>query len=273
MASMRRFSGAVLSSSPVAFLPRRDRVLILICVIVVTGLAWAYLVHIGRQITPATEYGKAMADMGMTTGEPWARAEFLFTFIMWAVMMVGMMSPAAAPMLLLFAAAQTKRGKGRTLPEITMFALGYVAIWAGFSASAAVAQWSLHQAAMLSETMAASSPRLGAAILTAAGIYQLTPWKNRCLMRCRSPLGFLMTNWRDGRVGAARMGLRHGIYCLGCCWALMCVLFAVGVMNLLWVAGLTSLVLLEKIGSQTAVVARLAGAALIVFGIVMMIKG
>src|SRR6516225_8845664 len=105
MASMRRFSGAVLSSSPVAFLPRRDRVLILICVIVVTGLAWAYLVHIGRQITPATEYGKAMADMGMTTGEPWAMAEFLFTFIMCAVMMVGMISPAAAPMLMLFAAA------------------------------------------------------------------------------------------------------------------------------------------------------------------------
>jgi predicted metal-binding membrane protein len=267
---MRRFSGAVLSSSPVAFLSRRDRVLILICVIVVTVLAWAYLVHIGQQMRSATENEKAMVAMGMAMDKPWAIADFLFTFVMWMVMMVGMMSPAAAPMLLLFAAGQSKRTKGRALAAITMFAMGYVSIWAGFSASAALAQWSLHQAAMLSAAMAASSPRLGAAILIAAGIYQLTSWKDRCLIRCRSPLGFLITNWGDGTLGAVRMGLRHGVYCLGCCWALMCVLFAVGVMNLLWVAGLTGLVLVEKIGPQNGVVTRLGGAALILFGIVMM---
>jgi predicted metal-binding membrane protein len=133
---------------------------------------------------------------------------------------------------------------------------------------AAVAQWGLHQAAMLSAAMATSSGRLSGAILIVAGAYQLTSWKSRCLTHCRSPLGFLMTNWRDGTIGAFRMGFRHGAYCLGCCWALMCVLFVVGVMNLIWVAALTGFVLIEKIGPAGAIVARVAGAAMVVIGIV-----
>jgi predicted metal-binding membrane protein len=116
--------------------------------------------------------------------------------------------------------------------------------------------------------MAASSPHLAGAILVAAGAYQLTPWKSKCLTHCRSPLAFLMTNWRDAKLGALQMGLRHGAYCLGCCWALMCLLFVVGVMNLVWVAALTGFVLLEKIGPQGAIVARVVGAALVVLGIV-----
>jgi predicted metal-binding membrane protein len=150
---------------------------------------------------------------------------------------------------------------------LPLFGLGYLAVWMGFSACAALAQEALHRTSFLSSAMAASSPRVAAAILIAAGAYQLTPFKGACLSQCRSPLGFLMSNWRDGARGAFRMGLSHGIHCLGCCWALMCVLFAVGVMNLLWVAGLTAVVLLEKVGPLGAVAARATGVLMILVGI------
>ncbi len=208
-----------------------------------------------------------MAAMGMTMDMPWSAADLFYTFAMWAVMMAGMMAPSALPMLLLFAAARAGRDKRGVSPATLTFGLGYLAVWTGFSVGATVAQWGLHQAALLSMAMASSSGRLTGAILIAAGGYQLTPWKSRCLTHCRSPLGFLMTNWRDGTMGAFRMGLRHGAYCLGCCWALMCVLFAVGVMNLVWVAALTVFVLIEKIGPAGAIVARVAGVAMVGFGI------
>jgi predicted metal-binding membrane protein len=208
-----------------------------------------------------------MAEMGMTMDMPWTVTDVFFTFTMWAVMMVGMMTGTAAPMLLLFAGAHAARGTRSMPPAVIMFGLGYTIVWVGFSAGAALAQWLLHQTAMLSPAMAASSGRLAGGILIAAGAYQLTPVKGACLIRCRSPLGFLMTNWRDGTIGALRMGLRHGVYCLGCCWLLMCLLFVVGVMNLVWVAALTAFVLVEKIGPFGLIVARAAGAIMIVFGI------
>jgi predicted metal-binding membrane protein len=186
---------------------------------------------------------------------------------MWAVMMVGMMTGTAAPMLLLFAGAQEARGKRAIPVAVTLFGLGYTIVWVGFSAGAALAQWLLHLTAMLTPAMAASNGRLAGGILVAAGAYQLTPVKGLCLTRCRSPLGFLMTNWHPGTLGALQMGLRHGVYCLGCCWLLMCLLFVVGVMNLVWVAALTAFVLVEKIGPFGFIVARVAGAIMIVFGI------
>jgi predicted metal-binding membrane protein len=150
---------------------------------------------------------------------------------------------------------------------VLVFGLGYVTVWVGFSACAALGQWVLHQTAVLSPVMAASNPILGGAILVAAGAYQVTPLKGACLTHCRSPLGFLMTNWRDGTIGAFQMGLLHGVYCLGCCWALMCVLFVVGVMNLVWVAALAVFVLVEKIAPAGRILARLAGALMIGFGV------
>lgn len=209
-----------------------------------------------------------MAAMGMTMDMPWSAADVFFTFAMWAVMMVGMMAPSASPMLMLFAAARAGHGKRGVSLATLVFGLGYIAVWTGFSVGATLAQSGLHHAAMLSAAMASSSGRLAGAILIGAGVYQLTPWKSRCLRHCRSPLGFLMSNWRDGTTGAFQMGFRHGAYCLGCCWALMCVLFAVGVMNLIWVATLTGFVLIEKIGPAGAMVARVAGAAMVVLGIV-----
>ena len=208
-----------------------------------------------------------MAQMGMAMDMPWTAADMFFTFAMWAVMMVGMMAGAAAPVLLLFAAAHARRaGRGGRL-AVMLFGLGYITVWVGFSACAALTQWALHEAALLSPAMRASNPYLAGAILVVAGAYQLTPWKGACLTQCRSPLGFLMTNWRDGSRGALQMGIRHGAYCLGCCWALMCVLFVVGVMNLIWVATLTAFVLLEKVGPAGTVVARAAGATMVLAGI------
>jgi predicted metal-binding membrane protein len=258
----------VLSASPVAAAPGRDRLLVWGCIVLVTALAWAYLVHLDRQMSSSMAHGRMMAEMGMTMDMPRTTADVFFTFAMWVVMMVGMMAGAAAPMLLLFAGAQAGRGSRRTPMALPLFGFGYLTVWIGFSACAALAQEALHRAAMLSPAMAASSPRLSGAILIAAGAYQLTPFKGACLTQCRSPLGFLMTSWRDGAFGAFRMGHAHGTYCLGCCWALMGVLFAVGVMNLLWVAALTVLVLMEKAGPWGHTVARAAGAAIIVLGIV-----
>jgi predicted metal-binding membrane protein len=248
-------------------LSSRDRLVIWTCLAVVIALAWAYLIYLDRRMASEMERDTMMTAMGMTMAmAPWTAADVLFTFAMWVVMMIGMMVGTAAPVLLLFAGAHAGRG-GRRVPWIVLvFGLGYVIVWAGFSAGAALAQWALHSAAMLSPMMAASSPRVAGAILLAAGVYQLTPFKRACLTHCRSPLGFLMTHWRSGTHGALLMGLRHGAYCVGCCAALMSVLFAVGVMNLLWVAALTVFVLLEKSGPAGIVIARVAGAAMIAFG-------
>ena len=250
-----------------AALPRRDRVVISICLASITALAWAYLVQLNRQMSSSVDYDTMMANMGMTTNTPWSVADVVFTFAMWAVMMVGMMAGSAAPVLFLFAAARARRGESGVQLAVLMFGLGYVAVWVGFSAGAALAQRVLHQTAMLSPAMKTSSPYLAGSILIAAGAYQWTPWKGACLTQCRSPLGFVMTNWRDGQLGALRMGAHHGAYCLGCCWALMCVLFVVGVMNLVWVAALTGFVLLEKIGPVGSILARVAGAAMVIAGI------
>jgi predicted metal-binding membrane protein len=250
--------------------PSRDRLLIWCCLALVTALAWAYLFHLDRQMASAMAHERMMAEMGMTMDMPWTMTDVFFTFAMWAVMMVGMMAGSAAPVLLLFAGASARRGRTRVPFVVLMFGLGYAIVWVGFSACAAAAQWALHQAAMLSMTMATSSRPLAAGILTMAGIYQLTSFKRACLTHCRSPLGFLMTSWRDGAIGALRMGMHHGAYCLGCCWALMCVLFVVGVMNLVWVAALTVFVLVEKVGPAGVVVARLAGLGMIVFGVLLL---
>jgi predicted metal-binding membrane protein len=208
-----------------------------------------------------------MAKMRMVMDAPWGASDVVFTVTMWAVMMVGMMSASATPVLLLFAEMQARRAVRGVPLGVLLFGLGYITLWVGFSVGAALAQLALHEAALLSSTLAASSPRLGGVILVAAGAYQLTPAKGECLKHCQSPLGFLLSSWRDGASGALRMGLRHGRYCLGCCWALMCVLFAVGVMNLAWVGALTVFILLERTGRIGAHVARVGGLVMIASGL------
>jgi predicted metal-binding membrane protein len=255
-------------SAPLAgSLSGRDRVLISACIVLVTAIAWAYLFYLGNQMSAMASDAAMMAKMGMATERPWTLTDIAFIFVMWSVMMVGMMGASAAPVLLLFAAAR-RRADDRRIPlAVLAFGLGYAAIWLAFSAAAAIAQASLHQAGAVSAAMAISSPRVAGAIILAAGAYQFTSLKGACLAHCRTPLGYLMSYWRDGMRGAFAMGFRHGAYCLGCCWALMILLFAVGIMNLVWVAGLTVLVLLEKVGPAGTLIARVAGGAMIGYGI------
>jgi predicted metal-binding membrane protein len=246
---------------------RRDRRIIVTCVMVIGGLASAYLVVLHRRMALSTTTAAEMSAMGMMVGARWHASDLLFTFGMWSVMMVGMMAPAATPVLLVVAASHARRGGPRAPLIVPLFALGYLTIWLAFSACAPLAQWLLHDTAMLSPTMAAASPRLAGGLLVAAGVYQLTPAKHVCLTQCQTPMGFLMQHWREGVSGAFHMGLRHGASCLGCCWALMGVLFAVGVMNLTWVAALAAFILLERVGPYGARVARVGGVLMLVVGV------
>jgi predicted metal-binding membrane protein len=255
------------SASSVGAVLRRDRLIISLCVVLITILAWAYLVQIGRQMSSSLQYDAQMAEMSMAMTKPWTMIDVVFIFTMWTVMMVAMMIPTAAPMLLLFARARAGRGARGVPIAVLAFGAGYATVWVGFSACAALGQAALHQAALLSPMMTASSPQIAGAILIAVGAYQVTPLKRACLAQCRSPLGFLMSHWRDGVIGSFRMGLGHGTYCVGCCWALMGLLFAVGVMNLLWVAAIALFVLYEKIGPGGTIVGRVAGALAMVAGV------
>lgn len=247
-------------------LPKRDRLLVWGCMFAIAALAWGYLIHLDRSMAPDQDATMAGMGMAMPMPMPWTSANLLYTFAMWVVMMIGMMAPAAAPVMLVYAGLQRRRENRRLPATVLCFGLGYLAVWAGFSAAMTLVQWALHEALLLSPAMAVSSRVAAGAILCVAGLYQLTPWKRTCLTHCRSPLGFLMTNWRDGKRGALAMGMRHGAFCLGCCWALMGVLFVTGVMALTWVAALALLVLLEKVGPAGLHVARLSGFALIAAG-------
>ena len=262
--------GEVPSPSPAPAPSRRDRALIASCILLITALAWAYLVHLNRRMTSPIEGDTTMAAMGMVMDQPWGLGDLLLTFVMWAVMMVGMMAVSALPVLLLFAGMQAQRADRGVVPAVPSFGLGYLVVWVVFSACATAAQWALHEGALLSSTMATSSTTVAGVILIAAGAYQLTPLKTGCLAHCQSPLGFLMSHWRDGSSGAFLMGFRHGIFCLGCCWALMAVLFVVGVMNLAWVGVLTLFILAEKVGFIGPRVSRAGGALLIALGAVVL---
>ena len=178
---------------------------------------------------------------------PWSPAYAVVMFFMWWIMMVAMMLPSASPTILLFARIHRKqRERGETYVPAVVFAVGYLAAWAGFSVIATLGQWVLEQAGLLNMMMVTTVPWLGSGLLIIAGLWQFTPWKLACLRHCRSPLAFLMTRWRPGWKGAFVMGLDHGAFCLGCCWFLMALLFFGGIMNLWWIGGLALYVLAEK---------------------------
>ena len=207
----------------------------------------------------ATHMGSPAARLTMPMSD-WSWANWLAVFIMWAVMMAAMMLPTAMPMVSVFGTLNKgRREAGRTIA----FVAGYLALWAAFAAAATGAQWALQTSGFLSPMIVSMSPALSAALLLIAGAFQFTPLKRACLRACRSPLGFLLTDWRNGLWGAARMGVRHGIYCLGCCWALMALLFVGGVMNLLWIAALTVLVAVEKLAPKGELLAKALGALMI----------
>jgi predicted metal-binding membrane protein len=248
---------------------RRDRLIVLGGLIALTVLAWAYIVWMAS----AMETGQ-MADMAMPYLRPWSALDFLLMFLMWAIMMVGMMTPSAAPMILLVAAINRKQQERiQPLMPTAAFVAGYLAVWAAFSLLATLLQWGLEQAALLSPMMVSTSPVLGGVLLIGAGLYQCTPYKDVCLKHCRSPIHFLMHHWRKGARGAFAMGITHGAFCLGCCWLLMGLLFFGGVMNLLWVAAIAVFVLLEKIAPGGQILGRVAGAVLALAGIAIIVHG
>ena len=250
---------------------RRDRVIVVSALVVIAAVAWVYLVYVAGD-------GMGMGDvgMGMAMGDmrSWGAADFGLMLVMWAVMMVAMMTPSAAPMVMMFAAVNRKR-REREAPYVPagVFLGGYVIVWCGFSLAATVGNWGLHQASLLSSMMgAATSGYLGGALLLAAGAFQWSPLKYACLKQCRTPMGFLMTSWREGRGGALRMGLEHGAYCLGCCWALMLLLFVLGVMNLVWIAALSAFVLAEKAAPAGEHFSRVTGVLLAGWGVWAMVN-
>ena len=207
-----------------------------------------------------------MANMPSMGGD--AGGSFALTVLMWWTMMIGMMVPSAAPMILLFGNVQ-RRQLATESPRlrVALFAAGYVAIWGAFSVLAAGAQIALTRLELLAPVDLTVKEWLGALLVALAGIYQLTPLKNACLRGCRSPAEFLSSHWHRGNAGALRMGVAHGVYCLGCCWLLMGLLFVVGVMNLVWVAVIAAFVLLEKLAPYGETTAKIDGVALLAFAL------
>ena len=244
---------------------RRERLIVGGCLVAIVVLAWVYLLHTKMVMPDMDMPGMVMVDL-----QPWGPATVLLLFVMWAVMMVAMMVPSAAPMILAFLTVnQRRQAAARPFVPVTIFIFGYLAVWTAFSAVATLAEWGLHEAALLSTTMTATSPALNGGLLIAAGVFQWTPLKRACLKGCRSPLSFLMSEWREGYAGAFVMGLQHGAYCVGCCWFLMALLFVAGVMNLLWVAVIALFVLAEKALPKGELLARVAGIALMIAGATM----
>jgi len=253
---------------------RRDRWIFSGGIALAALVAWLYIWRDARRMNLSGACECAGMKMGGPELGSWPVATLLPLFIMWSVMMVAMMLPSAAPMILTFASVMRKRRHlGRPYVPVVVFVTGYVTVWCAFSAVAAVGQWFLHRHALLSPTMAGVSAGLGGLLLLGAGVFQFTPLKHMCLTHCRAPLEFILTRWREGGRGAFQMGLEHGMFCTGCCWALMYLLFVIGVMNVVWIALLTMLVVLEKTLPRRVAVSSTIGLCLIAWGTWVFFRG
>jgi predicted metal-binding membrane protein len=258
---------------------RRDRLIVAGALGAIVVLAWAYVLWLAADMDMGgmdmTGFRMIPAGIGIMApaNAPWMAIEFAFVFAMWAVMMVGMMAPSAAPMILMYArVGRQGRAGGKPFAATGWFVAGYFLVWTGFSLAATTVQWGFERAALLDSQMASISNVLGGIVLILAGVYQWTPLKDVCLAQCQSPLGFLMRHggFRGDVAGCLLLGLRHGGYCVGCCWLLMALLFVGGVMNVLWIALLALLVLVEKLAPFGRWVARGAGVACVGAGVWML---
>lgn len=243
-----------------ASLAQRDIVALVAALAILVAVCWWYLLIMARSMSNMagmSEMGAAMPTLGV---KPWTASDFLMMFAMWAIMMIAMMVPTAMRAVLIFAHISARlKMRGRPFVSGYWFAGGYILAWAGFAATATFLQWALDQAAYLSPEMVIYSPLIGAGILLLAGVWQMTPLKDTCLKHCQSPLVYLAQNFRAGRLGALRVGFRHGLYCLGCCWALMGLLFVAGVMNLAWILAITAFILVEKLLPIKFQISRITG--------------
>ena len=246
---------------------RSDRIPLLVLLVAVPLVGWAWIAVMARDM-----YGPMTGASAWMMTPVWDLAHMLLLWLMWAVMMAAMMLPSAAPMVLTYGSAVRRNTGVAAARHVYALAAGYLTVWAVFCAGAAALQRGLAALLFVSPMMEVTSPSAGAALLLLAGLYQLTPLKHACLSACRSPLAFLMSRWRRGTSGAFLLGLEHGASCVGCCWALMLLLFVGGVMNLVVIAALTAFVALEKLAPFGMRSARVSGALLIAAALWMLVR-
>ena len=275
---------------------RRDRVIVAASLAALTVIAWTYTLWLAAAMSgdgmsmsgpgmgadmrmdPAMEMDGMEMDagdapsLGTVLGispRPWSPVEAGVTLTMWVVMMVGMMLPSATPMILLYArVGRQSRKEGKPFAATGFFAGGYLLAWVGFALAATLGQW-LMEGTLLSPALASASRIFSGAVLIVAGLYQWTPLKDACLSQCQTPIVFLQRHggFRRDPAGAVGLGLRHGLYCIGCCWALMTLLFVGGIMNVLWIAAIAIFVLAEKVFFPGRLLSRIAGTLLIAAGL------
>lgn len=242
----------------------REHRLILAAMVCLSGLAWAATIY------QAGSMGLGVVTCSMTMGTPFSVSNAALYVALWGVMMVAMMLPAMAPYVGFFSTiARRKCEQGLPFTPVWVFVAGYIVLWTVTGSVAYAADLAIESVPGRFPSLQTYGPLIGGLTLVAAGIYQLTPLKDLGLTQCRSPLTFLLARWRDGAVGAFRMGLHHGTYCLGCCWSLMVVFFVVGTMNLVWMGLLSIVIYLEKIMPRGVEIAKATGLALILLGVAM----
>lgn len=264
---------------------RHDRVVVIVAMSAMTALAWAYITWLSAQMSmniPVTggEQDMAMPGMDMSSEmspgvmrpvpTPWGPVEFAFMFSMWAVMMAGMMLPSVAPLVLIYARVARQAVVQQTpFASTAWFVGGYLIAWTGFSLAATGMQWGFERMLLLTPAMTSASNKFGSVVLIAAGVYQWTPLKDICLSQCQAPLFFITRHggFRRDHFGSLLLGARHGLYCIGCCWTLMLLLFVSGIMNLLWIAAIAIFILLEKVVPSGRILSRIGGLAFVVGGI------
>ncbi len=229
-------------------LPPAERWTLLGALTAITASAWLWMLYMAMEMDDMMSGGLAQAWMPPGSSGLWSAHDFWMLFVMWAIMMVAMMTPSAVPTMKMYYTVVRRQFEVRQRFLLWgLFLLGYLSAWTVYSVLITFVQWPMHHWGLLDPMMESRSGLLSGVLLLVAGLYQWSPWKDACLTQCRSPLQFLMARWRGGNFGTWRMGLENGIFCVGCCWALMMVLFALGIMNMLWVAVLTAFVLIEKI--------------------------
>lgn len=276
---------------------RRDRVVVVAALVTLTAVSWLYVLWLASVMdmaAPPVPSGSmdmgsgmdmdmpmdmpmtmgaqegSMASMAGTVAAPWTVTTFAYAFVMWAVMMVGMMVPSATPMILLYARVGRQAAQqGKPFAATGFFAVGYLSAWLLFALVAVLGQWLLDRALLLTPALASASGLLSGIVLVAVGLFQFTPLKDRCLSQCQAPLLFIQNHggFRREAGGAFGLGVRHGLYCVGCCWALMALLFVGGVMNVLWIAAIAIFVLAEKVVPGGRILSRIAGVALVLTGL------
>jgi predicted metal-binding membrane protein len=257
-------------TGPLQHVLRRDRLTVLIALFILCVLSWLYIIYLYDQMYPMNMDALLFA-MPMTAN--WSWTDCLLLFLMWFVMMIAMMTPSIAPLVLIFALINRKRQRQQNPFVPTGYLLGgYFFVWAVFSLFATLLQWILQQFSLLNPEMTTTSKIVGGTILVLAGIFQFTPLKDTCLRQCRSPISFIHQYWKDGKSGAFKMGMQNGIYCLGCCWILMLLLFVSGIMNILWIVLISLFVLIEKVLTSVKAIPVVAAITLIAYGVIILLQ-